>query len=61
MLKLPTDYGVFCLAVALLGAHTLFVGEYMAPAVATAGYTLLAVGNGAATSSPPRSPPRRRR
>ena len=44
VLKLPTDYGVFCLAVALLGAHTLFVGVYTVLAVATAGYTLLVVG-----------------
>ena len=44
LLKLPTDYGVFCLAVALLGAHTLFVGVYTVLAVATAGYTLLVVG-----------------
>ena len=44
MLKLPTDYGVFCLATALLGAHAVFVGLYTVLAAATAGYTLLVVG-----------------
>lgn len=44
LLKLPTDYGVFCLATALLGAHTLFVGVYTLLAAATVGYTLLVVG-----------------
>ena len=44
LLKLPTDYGVFCLATVLLGAHTLFVGVYTVLAAATVGYTLLVVG-----------------
>jgi phosphatidylglycerophosphate synthase len=44
LLKLPTDYGVFCLAAVLLGAHALFVGVYTLLAVATVGYTLLVVG-----------------
>jgi len=43
LLKLPTDYGVFCVAVVLLGAHTLFVGVYTLLAAATVGYTLLVV------------------
>jgi len=43
LLKLPTDYGVFCLATVLLGAHVLFVGVYTLLAVATVGYTLLVV------------------
>ena len=43
LLKLPTDYGVFCLATLLLGAHWLFVGVYTVLAAATVGYTLLVV------------------
>ena len=43
LLKLPTDYGVFCLAVVLLGAHPLFLGIYTLLAAATVGYTLLVV------------------
>jgi phosphatidylglycerophosphate synthase len=43
LLKLPTDYGVFCLATVLLGAHALFVGVYTLLAAATVGYTLLVV------------------
>jgi phosphatidylglycerophosphate synthase len=43
LLKLPTDYGVLCLAMVLLGAHTLFVGVYTVLAAATVGYTLLVV------------------
>ena len=43
LLKLPTDYGVFCLATVLLGAHTLFLGVYTLLAAATVGYTLLVV------------------
>ena len=43
LLKLPTDYGVFCLATVLLGAHTLFVGVYALLGLATVGYTLLVV------------------
>jgi phosphatidylglycerophosphate synthase len=44
LLKLPTDYGVFCLATVLLGAHAAFVGVYTLLAAATVGYTLLVVG-----------------
>lgn len=44
LMKLPTDYGVFCLATALLGAHTAFVVVYTLLAAATAGYTLLVLG-----------------
>ena len=44
LLKLPTDYGVLCLAMLVLGAHTLFVGVYTLLAAATLGYTLLVVG-----------------
>ena len=44
VLKLPTDYGVFCLVTVLLGAHTLFLGVYTVLAAATVGYTLLVVG-----------------
>lgn len=43
LLKLPTDYGVFCLATVLLGAHHLFVVVYTLLAAATVGYTLLVV------------------
>lgn len=43
LLKLPTDYGVLCLAMVLLGSHALFVGVYTVLAVATVGYTLLVV------------------
>ena len=43
LLKLPTDYGVFCLATVLLGAHTVFLGVYTLLAAATVGYTLLVV------------------
>ena len=41
LLKLPTDYGVLCLAMVLLGSQALFVGVYTVLAVATVGYTLL--------------------
>ena len=44
LLKLPTDYGVLCLAMLLLGAHGLFVGVYTLLAAATVGYTVLVVG-----------------
>lgn len=44
LLKLPTDYGVLCLAMVLLGAHAVFLGVYTVLAAATAGYTLLVVG-----------------
>lgn len=43
LLKLPTDYGVLCLAMVVLGAHTAFVAVYTLLAVATVGYTLLVV------------------
>ncbi|SEP61925.1 CDP-alcohol phosphatidyltransferase family protein [Microlunatus flavus] len=43
LLKLPTDYGVLCLAMLLLGAHAVFVGVYTFLAAATVGYTLLVV------------------
>lgn len=43
LLKLPTDYGVLCLATLLLGAHAVFVGVYTVLAAATVGYTLLVV------------------
>jgi phosphatidylglycerophosphate synthase len=43
LLKLPTDYGVLCLAMVLLGAHAAFVGVYSLLAIATVGYTLLVV------------------
>ena len=44
LLKLPTDYGVFCLALILLGFHGAFFVVYTFLAVATAGYTVLVVG-----------------
>jgi phosphatidylglycerophosphate synthase len=43
LLKLPTDYGVLCVAMLLLGAHGLFLGVYTVLAAATVGYTLLVV------------------
>ena len=44
LLKLPTDYGVFCLVYLLLGAHPAFFVVYTFLAVATAGYTALVIG-----------------
>jgi phosphatidylglycerophosphate synthase len=44
LMKLPTDYGVLCLAFALLGAHTVFSVVYLLLAVATLGYTVLVIG-----------------
>ena len=44
LLKLPTDFGILCLAFALLGAHAVFLGVYAFLALATTGYTLLVVG-----------------
>ena len=44
LLKLPTDYGVLCLAFLLLGANTAFFVVYTFLAVATAGYTVLVIG-----------------
>jgi phosphatidylglycerophosphate synthase len=41
LMKLPTDYGVFCLAILLLGWHPAFFAIYTFLAVATAGYTIL--------------------
>lgn len=43
LLKLPTDYGVLCLAFLLLGAHQVFLGVYTLLALATLGYTVLVV------------------
>lgn len=43
MLKLPTDYGVFCLVFLLLGWHPVFLTVYTLFAVATTGYTLLVI------------------
>lgn len=44
LLKLPTDYGVLCIAFILLGAHAIFLAVYTLLAIATAGYTLLVAG-----------------
>ena len=44
LLKLPTDFGVLCLAFALLGAHGIFLAVYALLALATTGYTLLVLG-----------------
>lgn len=44
LLKLPTDYGVFCLVFLLLGWPTGFLAAYTFFAVATVGYTVLVVG-----------------
>jgi phosphatidylglycerophosphate synthase len=44
LLKLPTDYGVFCLIFLLLGWHIAFFAAYTFFAVATAGYTVLVLG-----------------
>ena len=44
LLKLPTDYGIFCLVFLLLGWHSGFLAVYTFFAVATAGYTLLVIG-----------------
>ena len=41
LMKLPTDYGVFCLAILFLGWHPAFFAIYTFLAVATAGYTVL--------------------
>lgn len=43
MLKIPTDYGVLCLAFALLGAPALFLGVYTFLAAGTLGYLSLIV------------------
>jgi phosphatidylglycerophosphate synthase len=43
LLKLPTDYGVFCLVFLFLGAHLVFFVIYTVLAVATAGYTALVI------------------
>jgi phosphatidylglycerophosphate synthase len=43
LLKLPTDYGILCIAFVLLGAHTVFLAVYTFLAVASAGYTLLVI------------------
>lgn len=39
--RLPIDYGALCIAMMLLGAHTLFFVIYTIMAVASAGYLLL--------------------
>jgi phosphatidylglycerophosphate synthase len=44
MLKLPTDYGIFCLVFLFLGWHFGFLVLYTFFAVATVGYTVLVVG-----------------
>lgn len=44
LLKLPTDYGVLCLAFTVIGAHVAFLGVYTVLALATVGYTALVVG-----------------
>ncbi len=44
LLKLPTDYGIFCLVFLFLGWHLGFLVLYTFFAVATTGYTLLVVG-----------------
>lgn len=41
LLKLPTDYGVLCLAFVLLGAPLVFFGVYAFLAVGTTGYLVL--------------------
>lgn len=43
-LKLPTDYGVLCLAMVVLGFPAVFLPVYTVLAAATAGYTVLVVG-----------------
>ncbi len=43
LLKLPTDYGLLCLAFALLGLPAVFLGVYTFLAVATVGYTVLVI------------------
>jgi phosphatidylglycerophosphate synthase len=44
LLKIPTDYGVLCLAMLLLGFHGPFVGVYTVLAAAMVGYTALVLG-----------------
>jgi phosphatidylglycerophosphate synthase len=44
MLKLPTDYGIFCLVFLFLGWHFGFLVLYTFFAVATVGYTVLVIG-----------------
>ena len=44
LLKVPTDYGVLCLAMLLLGFHGPFVGVYTVLAAAMVGYTALVLG-----------------
>jgi phosphatidylglycerophosphate synthase len=41
LMKIPTDYGVLCLAFALLGAPLVFFGVYTLLAAGTTGYLLL--------------------
>jgi hypothetical protein len=42
-LKMPTDYGVLCLAFALLGWHLAFLLVYTFLALGSTGYLLLVV------------------
>jgi phosphatidylglycerophosphate synthase len=42
--KIPTDYGVLCLAFLLLGAPMIFLGVYTLLAAGTAGYLVLILG-----------------
>lgn len=44
LLKLPTDYGVLCLAFVLLGAPHLFFAVYTLLALGSTGYLLLVLG-----------------
>ena len=44
LLKLPTDYGLLCLAFVLLGLPDVFFWVYTFLAVATVGYTVLVIG-----------------
>ena len=44
LLKIPTDYGVLCLAMVLLGFHGPFLTVYTVLAAAMVGYTALVLG-----------------
>ena len=44
LLKIPTDYGVLCLAMLLLGFHGPFLAVYTVLAAAMVGYTALVLG-----------------
>lgn len=43
LLKLPVDYGIWCLSFVVLGFHQVFFGVYAVLAVAMVGYLALAV------------------